>query len=51
MLSEDAELKQLWHGKVPPLTPEQKELAIQLWHKIQARKQRQSNRDSELMPD
>ena len=37
--STEAELKQLWPGSVPPLTPEQRELAIQLWQKIKARQQ------------
>ncbi len=35
-----AELKQLWGGFVPPLTPEQINLSLKLWQKIQARKQR-----------
>jgi hypothetical protein len=37
-----AELKQLWGGtKVPPLTPEQIELSLKLWHKIKSRKLRE----------
>ena len=34
----EAELKQLWAGKVSPLTPEQIELALQLWQKIKIRR-------------
>lgn len=34
-----AELKQLWGGKVPHLTPEQVELSIQLWRKIKRKQQ------------
>jgi len=49
--STQAELKHLWPGSVPPLTPEQRELAIQLWQKIKARQQRQPNRDSELIQE
>ena len=47
MLSDDeadmtqAELKQLWSGEVPPLTPEQIDIALQLWRKIKARRERE----------
>ena len=36
----EAELKQLWSGKVPPLTPEQISVALQLWQKIEMRRER-----------
>ena len=36
-----AELKQLWLGKVPPLTPEQINVALQLWQKIKTRRERE----------
>jgi hypothetical protein len=36
-----SQLKQLWGEFLPPLTPEQAQLSVQLWQKIQARKQRQ----------
>ena len=36
-----AQLKQLWSGKVPPLTPEQTDIALQLWRKIKARRERE----------
>ena len=36
-----AELKQLWSGKVPPLTSEQIDIALQLWRKIKARRERE----------
>ena len=36
-----AELKQLWSGNVPPLTPEQIDIALQLWRKIKARRERE----------
>lgn len=36
-----AELKKLWGVKVPPLTPEQIDLSIQLWRKIEVRKERE----------
>jgi hypothetical protein len=36
-----AELKQLWSGEVPPLTPEQIDIALQLWRKIKARRERE----------
>lgn len=39
--STEVELKQLWGEKVPPLTPEQIDLSIQLWQKIKTRKQRE----------
>ena len=35
-----AELKQLWSGEVPPLTSEQIDIALQLWRKIKARRER-----------
>ena len=35
----EKQLKQLWGGKVPHLTPEQVDLSIQLWRKIKLRKQ------------
>lgn len=36
-----AELQQLWGGgQVPPLTPEEVELSLKLWQKIQKRKQK-----------
>ena len=41
------ELKQLWGGKVPPLTPEQIDLSLKLWQKIKTRKQREQNLKSE----
>ena len=34
-------LKQLWGEFVPPLTPEQVELATRVWQKIKVRKQQQ----------
>lgn len=37
-----AELNNLWLGKVPPLTPEQVEVALKLWQKIKARKEREA---------
>jgi hypothetical protein len=37
----EAELKQLWLGKVPPLTPEQIDVALQLWQKIKTRTERE----------
>jgi hypothetical protein len=37
----EAELKQLWSGKVPPLTPEQRDVALQLWQKIKTRRERE----------
>jgi hypothetical protein len=37
----EAELKQLWSGKVPPLTPEQIDIALQLWQKIKTRRERE----------
>ena len=37
--SSQAELKHLWGGFVPALTPEQTELSVKLWQKIEARKQ------------
>jgi len=42
-----AELKQLWGGKVPSLTPAQIELSLKLWQKIKTRKQREQNLESE----
>ena len=36
-----AELKQLWLGNVPPLTPGQIDIALQLWRKIKARRERE----------
>ena len=36
-----AELKQLWSGEVPPLTLEQADIALQLWRKIKARRERE----------
>lgn len=42
------ELKQLWGEFLPPLTPEQAELSVKLWQKIQVRKQRQPKRDTVL---
>lgn len=37
-----AELKQLWGGtEIPPLTPEQITVALQLWQKIKAMKLRE----------
>ncbi len=35
------QLRQLWGEFLPPLTPEQAQLSVQLWQKIQARKQQQ----------
>ena len=49
MLSDDeadmtqAELKQLWSGEVPSLTPEQIDIALQLWRKIKVRREREQN--------
>lgn len=37
----EAQLKQLWAGKVPPLTPEQIGVAVQLWQKIKMRRERE----------
>lgn len=34
-------LRQLWVGKVPPLTPEQISVALQLWQKIKTRRERE----------
>jgi hypothetical protein len=40
--SRKEDLKQLWGGgKVPPLTLEQTDLSLKLWHKIKKRKQRE----------
>ncbi len=40
----EAELRQLWSGKkVPPLTSEQIDIALQLWRKIKARREREQN--------
>ncbi len=36
-----SQLRQLWGEFLPPLSPEQAQLSVQLWQKIQARKQRQ----------
>ena len=41
-----AELKQLWSGEVPPLTPEQVGIALQLWRKIKARREREQEQVS-----
>lgn len=41
-----SELKQLWGEFVPPLTPEQVNLSVKLWQKIQARKRRQPKQDA-----
>lgn len=35
------ELKQLWGGFVPPLTPEQIDLSIKLCQKIKSRRERE----------
>jgi len=35
------QLKQLWAGKVPSLTPEQTDVALQLWQKIKSRRERE----------
>lgn len=41
------DLQQLWGGgKVPPLTPEQTDLSLQLWQKIKTRKQREQKQQS-----
>jgi len=37
----EVELKQLWCGKVPPLTLEQIDVALQLWQKIKTRKKQE----------
>ena len=37
-----AQLKQLWGGFVPPLTPEQIDIALKVLQKIKTRKQRSS---------
>lgn len=37
----EAELKQLWLGKVPPLSAEQIDIALQLWQKIKTRRERE----------
>lgn len=39
--STQAELRQLWGRNVPPLTSEEIDLSIKVWHKIKARKQRE----------
>ena len=39
--NKQAELRQLWAGKVPPLTPEQTEVSLKLWQKIKVRRQRE----------
>ena len=44
--SRQAELRQLWAGKVPPLTPEQTEVSLKLWQKIKARRQREQELDA-----
>ncbi len=45
--SRTEELKQLWGGgKVPPLTVEQIDLSLKLWHKIKERKQREEQRNT-----
>lgn len=36
-------LKKLWGTNVPPLTPEQVDLATKVWKKIKARKQQLRN--------
>lgn len=36
-----SQLRQLWGEFLPPLSPEQAQLSVKLWQKIQARKQRQ----------
>ena len=37
------ELRELWGEFLPPLTSEQINLSIKVWHKIKARKQRSEN--------
>ena len=37
----EAQLEQLWVGKVPPLTPEQISVALDLWQKIKMRRERE----------
>jgi hypothetical protein len=41
----EAQLKQLWVGKVPPLTSEQIDVALQLWQKIKIRREREKGED------
>ena len=48
--STQAQLKQLWGGFVPSLTPEQIDLSIQLWEKIKARRKLEQNLASEKEP-
>ncbi len=48
--STQAQLKQLWGGFVPSLTPEQIDLSIQLWEKIKARRKLEQNLKSEKEP-
>lgn len=38
--SNQNELKQLWLGKVPPLTAKQVDVALQVWQKIKTRRER-----------
>jgi hypothetical protein len=45
--STQAQLKQLWGGFVPSLTPEQIDLSIQLWEKIKAGRKLEQNLESE----
>jgi len=39
--SDQAALRDLWGGNVPPLTPQEIELSVKVWQKIKARKQRE----------
>ncbi len=45
--STQVDLKQLWGGRVPVLTPEQADLAIKVWHKIKARREREQQVESD----
>lgn len=45
--STQAELKQLWGGRVPTLTPEEIDLSIKLWQKIKARREREQQLESD----
>jgi hypothetical protein len=43
-----SKLKQLWGEFMPALTPEQADLSVKLWQKIQDRKQRHPKQDAKI---